>query len=469
MIQVPATAIVQRIVVVPSITLLCGVALLAQGTPATTTAPATAASRTSASSRSGSASAQVDNVIALVKGGMSEAMVIKTLKREGKTVTLSTADLLKLQKAGVSEAIIDAMSGEGAGAGANDDSAPAARAGGGPSVGGSGSAGSGASASFPPDLSDAGATPHKRRLAIEPFDYSTVKTWVNYWFNSDQNIGEGIRSMLSVRLQGSKYFTMVERKKLANIMKEQDTSNSNRFKKGTQAKIGQLSGADAVLYGDIVIFGRDDTTKRKSLSAIITRFSPVAGAVASMDREEKAVVGINLRLVDAETGEQIDAAEARGESSRKSRDYAGALGVKGAAASGSTGMTSSNFEQTIIGEATSNAVLEIVHILEGKLPQMSARPRQIEGRVASVTGGGAYLSVGSEDGVARGDRFEILKINGEIRDPVTKDIIDIDAIKIGEMVIDEVRDRTAVGHYGGQPLSSNYVTGKGYAARLVQR
>jgi hypothetical protein len=189
-----------------------------------------------------------------------------------------------------------------------------------------------------------------------------------------------------------------------------------------------------------------------------------------MDKEEKAVVGINLRLVDAETGEQIDAAEARGESSRKSRDYAGALGLKGAAAGGSSEMTSSNFQQTIIGEATLNAVSEIVRVLESKLPQMSARPRQIEGRIASVTGSGAYLSVGAEDGVARGDRFEILQITGEIRDPVTKDIIDIDAVKIGEMVIDEVRDRTAVGHYGGQPLSSSYATtGKGYAARLVQR
>ena len=48
-----------------------------------------------------------------------------------------------------------------------------------------------------------------------------------------------------------------------------------------------------------------------------------------MNKEEKAVVGINLRLVDAETGEVIETAEARGESSRKSKDYAGVLGVKG--------------------------------------------------------------------------------------------------------------------------------------------
>ena len=55
----------------------------------------------------------VDTVIALVKGGMSESLVISTLKREGKSYQLTTADLLKLSNAGVSEAIINAMTDPG--------------------------------------------------------------------------------------------------------------------------------------------------------------------------------------------------------------------------------------------------------------------------------------------------------------------------------------------------------------------
>src|SRR3954471_18065055 len=60
------------------------------------------------------ASSGVDTVIALVKGGMSEALVVKTLKREGRVYTLSAADLLKLQKGGVSENIIEVMTDPGA-------------------------------------------------------------------------------------------------------------------------------------------------------------------------------------------------------------------------------------------------------------------------------------------------------------------------------------------------------------------
>jgi hypothetical protein len=61
-----------------------------------------------------------------------------------------------------------------------------------------------------------------------------------------------------------------------------------------------------------------------------------------------------------------------------------------------------------------------------------------------------------------------LHINGEIKDPTTKEVIDV---KIGEFVVDTTRDRTSTGNYGGQPLSASYlaVAGKGYAARLISK
>ena len=83
-----------------------GAGLSAQGTPPK---PAAAAAAPKAAATSG-----VDTVIALVKGGMSEALVIRTLKRENKTYTLSPADLLKLQKAGVRRVwgvVVDSLDG----------------------------------------------------------------------------------------------------------------------------------------------------------------------------------------------------------------------------------------------------------------------------------------------------------------------------------------------------------------------
>jgi hypothetical protein len=53
--------------------------------------------------------ADVDAIIELVKGGMSEPLVIKTIQRQGKVYDLTPAEVLKLQKAGVSEKVIDAL------------------------------------------------------------------------------------------------------------------------------------------------------------------------------------------------------------------------------------------------------------------------------------------------------------------------------------------------------------------------
>jgi len=446
--------------------MLLAVGIAAQAPPAKPAAPLPPKP---AAPRAAAAPSVVDTVIELVKAKMSEARIISSLKSEGKAHKLSTAELLKLQQAGVSDSIIDAIENPGAAAGTAADAPPAAAPAGAKTAAAPAAEAVGAVTPFPPDLADVPAV-RKRRLTIDPFDYSTVTTWVHYWFNSNQNIGEGIRAMLTVRMQQAKNITLLERAKINGVMKEQDFGASNRVKKGTNAKIGLLTGADAMLYGDIVIFGRDDTTKRKGAAGIVRSFSPIAAGAMTMNKEEKAVVGINLRLVDAETGEVLETEEARGESSRKSKDYAGLLGGTGAAVGAASSMTSSNFQQTIIGEATSNAVTKIVEYLEGKVPKLPAKARQIEGRVASVTTNGAILTVGLDDGVLRGDRFEILKINGEIKDPTTKEVLDIDAVKIGEFVADTLRDKTVTGLYGGQPMSSAYATtGKGYAARLISK
>src|SRR4051812_4780500 len=167
------------------------------------------------------AAPSVDTVIELVKGGMSEPMVIDTIKDEGKAYRLAAADLLKLQKAGVSEAIIAAMKNP---AGATTAAAPTA-----PPTAKSPTAATrstpepaGPATAYPPDLPDVVSATRKRMLTVDPFDYSTVRSWVSYWFNTDMNIGEGIRSMLTTRLQQSKSIRLLERHSEEKVLREQD-------------------------------------------------------------------------------------------------------------------------------------------------------------------------------------------------------------------------------------------------------
>jgi curli biogenesis system outer membrane secretion channel CsgG len=304
-------------------------------------------------------------------------------------------------------------------------------------------------------------------VAVSPFDYSAVQTQVTAMFNNNVNIGEGIRSMLTAKMGQSKNVVLLEREKLKVVMGEQDFGASNRVKQGTKAKIGGITGADAVLLGDIVIFGRDDTAKKNGAAGAL-RYIPGIGGIGARALEakktDKAVVAINLRLVDAETGEVLESSEARGESARTSVDWGAVAGTWKGAAATSSSMTSSNFQETIIGEATNDAVNKIVAFLDQKIPALAAKSRAIEGRVANIDGCTLYINVGGNDGVQVGDVFEIHQILKELSDPETKEIIDRQTVKVGDFIVSTVRDKASIGQYGGAALSPTYK--QGYAARM---
>ena len=177
------------------------------------------------------------------------------------------------------------------------------------------------------------------------------------------------------------------------------------------------------------------------------------------------MVAINLRIVDTETTEVIETGESRGESSRKSNNWAGMTAGWTRTANAASGVDTSNFEETIVGEATSNAVTKIVAWLDEKVPKMAAKERGIEGRVASITGSKMYVTTGGEE-VRIGDRFEIGMITDVVKDPETKEIIDKVTTKVGEFVVHEVRPSGAFGEYGGQPISLNGGN-QGYVAKLM--
>lgn len=54
-------------------------------------------------------SSDVDTVIQLVKSGMPDSLVVKTIQKSGKSYNLAPADVLRLRNAGVSNAVIEAM------------------------------------------------------------------------------------------------------------------------------------------------------------------------------------------------------------------------------------------------------------------------------------------------------------------------------------------------------------------------
>jgi curli biogenesis system outer membrane secretion channel CsgG len=428
-------------------------ASMALGQTPPATAPAAAPKHAAASK----AASPVDSVIQLVKAGMSDDLIIKSLKKTNKSVDLSPAEMVKLKQAGVSDNVIGVLldptsvPAPAAVAAAPPPPPPAA-----PDPAPAPAPAPVASALAPVPTA-AISQADKKRVIVDEFDYSTVKSSVQAVFNTQADIGKGIRAMLVKRMGDANKVVVVERAKVDQLMAEQDRNASNRVKQGSGARVGRISGADAVLAGDIVVFGRDD--KKTNIGGGGFARGPFAG-IHIKNEEDKAVVVIDYRLVDAETSEVIATGEARGESIRKSKGFGGMGGSWGGGGGGGIDMTSSNFGATIIGEATQDCVNKLGEILSQQATTMRKAVREVETRVADVSGSSMVIAAGANDGVNVGETFDILKVLREVRDPQTKELLDTVTEQAGVLTITSVRDKIATGSYVGKPAAVNFIARK---------
>src|SRR5579872_2588936 len=298
----------------------------------------------------------------------------------------------------------------------------------------------------------------KKALSIEDFDYSTVMTAVQSIFGTQQNIGQGINAMLTKRIAQDGRFTVVERRKVNQVMKEQDFDASNRVKKGSGARVGQIRGADLTLMGDIVVFGLDDRRVSAGAGAIVPG---AGGAAGGYKQDNKAVVVLDYRIVDAETSEVVASGEARGESKRTSKGFGAALFVGGVGGGGGVNMASSNFAETIIGEATMDAVNKLaLDINQAPLNGgAEARENDLDALVADVSGTTITINAGAAAGLKPGQTFTVYHKGKEIRDPTTHEVLDVQTTPLGQLTITVVRDRIAMGTYSGSgtPVAGDVV------------
>jgi curli biogenesis system outer membrane secretion channel CsgG len=288
----------------------------------------------------------------------------------------------------------------------------------------------------------------KPRVAVLDFDYATVRDVSQAIFGTDVDVGKGITDMLVEKLVNGGVYSVIERKALDTIIAEQNLSNSDRFDSSSAAKIGRILGVDAIITGSITQFGRDDKSTNIGGGAVggITRRFGLGGVGR---KEAKAVVGITARIVNTDTAEILSVATGTGESKRSGTTLLGAGGSSGAAAGGMIDMKSSNFGSTILGEAVGQAVGSVASQLQENSGRISARVIKIDGLVADAAGGELILNIGSKAGIKVGDRLRVSRTGREIRDPASGKVIRRVEESLGEVVITEVDELSAVGKYTG--------------------
>jgi curli biogenesis system outer membrane secretion channel CsgG len=299
-----------------------------------------------------------------------------------------------------------------------------------------------ATAQAPPAPGAPSATPaRKKRVAIMDFDYATVHGGVSSIFGQDVDIGKGISDLMVTNLVKDGSYSVIERKALDKIMAEQNFSNSDRANPTSAAKLGKLLGVDAIIVGSITTFGNE--TKNIGLGGAGSAIGGF-GLGGFGHKKSKAIVALTARLIDVDTGEIMAVAEGHGESKRESTSLLGGGGHWAGSGAGNVDFGSSDFQNTIIGEAVKAAVDQTSTEVIADKEKLVARTVTVEGLIAAVDGGQIILNVGGKAGVKVGDQLTVERVSKEIKDPSTGKVIRRMASPVGVVKITDVDDISAV-------------------------
>jgi hypothetical protein len=230
----------------------------------------------------------------------------------------------------------------------------------------------------------------------------------------------GLTEMLTSVLVKSGRFQVLERAAIAQIQQEQTLAASGGTTRESGARQGALMGAQALITGDITGF----TFEKSSLGGSMTNV--VKGLSVASERVTAEVI-IDLRLIDASTGEVIYSAKGSGKAS--------AIGVAADLVRDEKSYSADATQSTPLGQASRTAIQNaVVAILLG-MPKI-----RWTGRVIDVRNGVIYVNATAREGMRPGLELEVYQVQEALIDPETGKSLGAPEELVGTIVIENVKE-----------------------------
>ena len=228
-----------------------------------------------------------------------------------------------------------------------------------------------------------------------------------------------LTEILTTTLTGTGRFVVLERQQMQAITTEQDLAAAGRVNKETAASQGRIIGAQAMITGDIT--GYSYTQQSVMGSAL----NVIKGLKVGASRVSAAVI-VDLRMIDATTGEVLASAKGNGSAS--------STGVAADLTRDDQQINSSGAWSTPLGQASREAITHVVEQLVAGLPE----PRW-SAKIVDVREGVVYLNAGLDGGVSPGLVLEVYEVQPALIDPDTGKNLGAPDKLLGEVQVDSVK------------------------------
>ena len=241
-------------------------------------------------------------------------------------------------------------------------------------------------------------------------------------------LGGAVQDILTTELAKSGRFILVARGgDLDVILDEQDLAKAGGVKAGTGAAAGEVLGLNAVVTGAVSQFG----VKQKSATYLV-------GA----SKTQTAEATVDVRVIDAATGQVIFADSGNGVHETSSTQV---LGIGGA----------TGYDETIEGKALRAAIAKFIDNMVRRLEAI-----EWSGKVAAVDGDEVTVNAGRKTGLLAGDRLRVFGEGREVIDPDTK-------VSLGRKPGAEKGEIEVVDFFGADAAVCRRVGGGGFAVNDI--
>lgn len=205
--------------------------------------------------------------------------------------------------------------------------------------------------------------------------------------------------MMSELSKGMDYM-LLERTHLDELLSEQALSKTGAIAENSLVESGKMLGADYIMFGTV-------DSKRKESSGF--SFFITSGS-------EKTFVKVTARIVDTRTGEVVMAGEVDGKKRSGSTFKVGLPGLP---------ETSLLSTKLVINQQIDDATAEAVRDGVTQLVQEFKRQKPLYANVVKIEGENIYLNVGTEQGVQKKDKFQLITSEKVIRNASTGEVVDV--------------------------------------------
>lgn len=259
--------------------------------------------------------------------------------------------------------------------------------------------------------------------AMGDVDYSASTTGVPV---------NGIEAIVIDSLSQTGRFRLVERTELGDVLAEQDLASSGRVAKPSGAKTGNVLGAEYLVQLVVTDYEANTSGTDGAVGGLLRSKVPLLGGIKAGSSTGR--VGLNIRLIDAETSEitftkQIEAVIKETNLGFGVAGWGGDLGLGGFL---------NNYSKTPVGQAVIAGVNQAVFEL---IKQVGAKPPQ--GSIVKADAAQIYTNLGA-DSVAVGDRLQVLKKGEELIDPETGISLGGSMTSLGDIEVSQVQEKFSI-------------------------